>query len=213
MKEKEFVQEEDKLERIARLVKEFLLIIGEDPEREGLRETPSRVAKMWLEELTIGYRESPESYVKKFKLEVSNKQDQNFVVIRGIPVKSICEHHLMPFFGEAHIMYIPEDEVLGFSKFARIINIYSKRLQLQERLTNQIADGLMNLIKAKGLIIVVNALHTCALIRGVEEPMYMTTYAERGVLATNAELREKALKLLFGKSSHNIDYDVRFLPS
>jgi len=190
MNDKEF-----RMRRLKELVKEFLAIIGEDPEREGLRETPERVARMWINELMVGYHESPEVYVKKFHIESSEESDE-IVVVRHVPVRSICEHHLLPFFGEANIAYIPRHEVLGFSKFARIINIYSKRLQLQERLTNQIADALMEILQPKGLIVMINATHTCALIRGVEEPLYMTTYADRGVFRKDYTLTKKALVLL-----------------
>ncbi|PUA31778.1 MAG: hypothetical protein B7O98_08235 [Zestosphaera tikiterensis] len=179
------------------LVKKFLELIGEDPERPELRETPERVARMWLEELTVGYSLNPDEQVKTFSVNhVGYGRFGSFVVVSNVPVRSICEHHLLPFYGYAHIAYIPSNEVLGLSKFVRVVNVFSRRLQLQERLTEEIADFLESRLKPKGLALMVEALHTCALVRGVEEPLTMSTVTFRGVLAEDTSLRREALELL-----------------
>jgi GTP cyclohydrolase I len=186
---------EDNINKMKDWIREFLKLIGEDPNREGLRETPERVARMWFGELTKGYRVDPKEFVKTFNLDVE-EEFKGIVVIRDVPVRSICEHHLLPFFGYAHIAYIPGSKVLGFSKFARIVDAFAKRLQLQERLTTQIADFLMQFLKPSGLLLIIEAIHTCALVRGVEEPMYLTTQATRGVFAEDADLRKDAISLI-----------------
>ncbi len=185
-----------KKKRLEELVREFLELIGENPDRDGLKDTPSRVARMWLEELSSGYREDPSTYVKKFQVNEGHVSYGDLVIVKDIPVRSICEHHLLPFYGYAHIAYIPREEVLGFSKFARIINVFAKRLQIQERLTQQVADFLMQYLKPKGLLLVIEAVHTCALVRGVEEPMNMVTIAARGVFEENDLMRMEALSAI-----------------
>ncbi len=187
---------EERKERIASLVREFLTLIGEDPEREGLRETPERVARMWIDELIEGYFTSPEVHVKKFRVGTNLNVGSDLVVVKDVPVRSICEHHLLPFFGYAHIAYIPGKEVLGFSKFARIVEVFSKRLQLQERLTEEVTDYLNHLLIPEGILVVVEAIHTCALVRGVEEPMHMITEASRGLLKEDPGLRLEALSII-----------------
>ena len=186
--------------RLKELIKEFLILIGEDPKREGLKETPARVARMWLYELTSGYRSNPKDYVKIYNIS-DYVRYEDLVLIRNVPVKSICEHHLLPFFGVAHLAYVPNGIILGFSKFARIIDVFAKRLQVQERLTEEVADFLYEELRPKGLMVVIEAVHTCALIRGVEEPMFMTTIAHRGIFSNNEGLRIEALNMLSGKGS------------
>ncbi len=197
----------NRLRRIEELVREFIELIGDDPNREGLKETPKRVARMWVEELASGYWEDPSKYVKLFSIEEYLRYE-DIVLVKDVPVRSICEHHLLPFFGKAHLAYIPTEKVLGFSKFARILSVYSRRLQLQERLTQQVADFLDSTLRPKGLLLVIEALHTCALVRGVEEPMIMTTITSRGVLRDNGELRSEVLSLLM-RSNSLVNY-VRF---
>jgi len=197
----------NRLRRIEELVREFIELIGDDPNREGLKETPKRVARMWVEELASGYWEDPSKYVKLFSIEEYLRYE-DIVLVKDVPVRSICEHHLLPFFGKAHLAYIPTEKVLGFSKFARILSVYSRRLQLQERLTQQVADFLDSTLRPKGLLLVIEALHTCALVRGVEEPMIMTTITSRGVLRDNDELRSEVLSLLM-RSNSLVNY-VRF---
>ena len=185
----------ERVRRLEELVREFLLLIDEDPNREGLKETPARVAKMWLEELSAGYREDPTMHLKTFTTSDAGVEN-GVVVVRDIPVRSICEHHLLPFFGYAHIAYVPNGAILGFSKFARIVDAFARRLQVQERLTRQVADFLYEKLKPKGLIVLVDAIHTCALVRGVEEPMYLTTMEVRGIFKEDKSLRGEALALL-----------------
>ncbi len=184
----------ERIARIAELVREFLRLIGENPEREGLRETPERVARMWVKELSSGYWEDPRNYLKTF--DGSYLQFGDMVVIRDAPVRSMCEHHLLPFFGRAHLAYIPDGQVLGFSKFSRVVSSFARRLQLQERLTAEVADFLYSELSPKGLFLVIEATHTCALVRGIEEPLYMVTTAARGVFREMPELVERALRLM-----------------
>lgn len=188
------MSDDERVARIAELVKEFLRLIGENPEREGLRETPERVARMWVRELSSGYWEDPRTYLKTF--DGSYLQFGDMVVIRDAPVRSMCEHHLLPFFGKAHLAYIPDGQVLGFSKFSRVVSSFARRLQLQERLTAEVADFLYRELSPKGLYLVIEATHTCALVRGVEEPLYMVTTAARGVFRDMPELVERALRLM-----------------
>lgn len=180
---------------VRKLVEEFLKAIGEDLSREGLRETPDRVARMWLEELASGYFVDPAAYVKTFEVEEYEGRE-GFVAVTNIPTRSICEHHLLPFFGYTHVVYIPSGKVMGFSKFARVIKVLSSRLQIQERLTEQVADFLNEVLSPKGLLVVMEALHTCALIRGVEESMTMTTVALRGAFREQRELVNLALQIV-----------------
>ncbi len=199
-----------KLKEIESLVRRFLIIIGEDPEREGLRDTPKRVAKMWLDELAVGYRINAVDHLKKFNLENGEdtyKRNGDIIVITDIPVRSMCEHHLLPIIGKASIAYIPNGYILGFSKFARIIDTLSRKLQIQERLTDQIADFIMENLKAKGVLVILEAIHLCALQRGVKEPLKMTTRTARGVFKDNSELRNEALTLLL--SSEKGSYKVQ----
>lgn len=148
--------------RIEKAVKEILIAIGEDPEREGLRETPRRVADA-LEELLSGYEEKEENFTLF-------EEDLNEVVIlKDIPFFSLCEHHLLPFIGKAHIAYLPNHKIAGVSKLVRTVEKYARRLQVQERLTNEIADELMERLKPKGLIVLIEAEHLCMTRKGGEE--------------------------------------------
>lgn len=182
-------------EVIKKIVKELLEVLGEDPGREGLKETPSRVSRMWVEELAMGYFVDPSAYVKTFEVEEYEGRE-GLVAVTNIPTRSICEHHLLPFFGYTHVVYIPSGKVLGFSKFARVIKVLSSKLQIQERLTEQIADFLNEVLNPKGLVVLQEALHTCALIRGVEESMTMTTMALRGVFREQKEMTNLALQVI-----------------
>lgn len=182
-------------EEIRSLVEKLLRALGEDPQREGLRETPDRVSRMWLEELAIGYFVDPLSYVKTFEVGEYESRE-GLIAVTNIPTRSMCEHHLLPFFGYTHVVYVPSGRVLGFSKFARVVRVLSSRLQIQERLTEQIADFLDEILRPKGLVVVQEMLHTCALIRGVEESMTMTTVALRGVFREQRELTNLALQVI-----------------
>lgn len=182
-------------EAIKKVIERLLEALGEDPTRDGLRETPSRVSRMWVEELAMGYFVNPSTYVKTFEVEEYEGRE-GLVAVTNIPTRSICEHHLLPFFGYTHIVYLPSGKVLGFSKFARVIKVLSSKLQIQERLTEQIADFLDEVLNPKGLLVLQEALHTCALIRGVEESMTMTTMALRGVFREQREMVNMALQVI-----------------
>ncbi|MCC6315030.1 MAG: GTP cyclohydrolase I FolE [Thermomicrobiales bacterium] len=164
------------LPRIERAVREILLALGEDPEREGLRRTPRRVAESYAE-LFCGLREDPRRH-----LEVTfDEGHKELVVLRDIPFASLCEHHLLPFTGVAHVGYIPQGRVVGLSKLARLVEGYARRPQVQERLTSEIADALMETVQPDGCGVVIEATHTCMTIRGVQKPgATMITSAMRG---------------------------------
>ncbi len=180
------------LERIARAVREILIAVGEDPDREGLRETPRRVARMY-EELFRGLHMDPRAQLRTFFTE---KYDE-MVVLRDVPFNSMCEHHLMPFEGKAHIAYIPDGKVVGLSKLARVVDAFALRPQVQERLTTQLADAIMQELDAQGAAVVIEAVHTCMTCRGVKKPgSVMVTSAIRGVCASNPSTRMEAMGLL-----------------
>lgn len=163
-------------EAIKKAVKDILVAIGEDPEREGLLQTPDRVARM-LEELTQGYSDDAKTHLSK----VFDESGSEVVIERDIDFSSTCEHHLMPFFGKVHIAYIPDGKVVGLSKLARVVDVYAKRLQLQERLNAQIADAIFDELYPKGVIVAIEAQHTCMSARGVKKIGAKTiTFAKRG---------------------------------
>ena len=182
--------------RIERGVRMILEGIGEDPEREGLRETPQRVAEMFLE-LTSGMREDPSEYVVPLS---GNKHDE-MVIVKDISIASMCEHHLAPFVGRCHIAYIPrEGRILGLSKLARVAETFARRLQLQERLTTEIANTLYELLKPLGVMVVIEAEHTCMTLRGVRKAGAMTvTSAVLGGFRKDPRTRAEAMALITGK--------------
>ena len=182
-------------QRIEAAVKELLYAIGEDPDREGLIETPNRVARM-CEEIYAGLAEDPKKHLKIF----TEDNNDEMVVVRDIPLYSICEHHLIPFIGKAHIAYIPRNgKVIGLSKLARIVNCFSKRPQLQERLTAQVADFLHESLDPQGVAVVVEAEHLCMTMRGARASGSQTrTSAMRGIMRSDARTRAEALSLLAG---------------
>ncbi len=162
--------------KIEQAVRDILEAIGEDPNREGLKDTPERVARMY-EELTSGYGEDGAAQLQK----VFDESGSELVIEKDIAFSSTCEHHLMPFFGKMHIAYIPNGKVVGLSKLARVVDIYAKRLQLQERLGAQIADEIFRELKPKGVLVVIEAEHTCMTARGVKKVGSKTvSYATRG---------------------------------
>jgi len=179
--------------RIERAVREILSAIGEDPERSGLRETPRRVARMYAE-LFSGLHENPERYLEA----MFDEDHHEMVALRDISFNSMCEHHLMPFEGKAHIAYIPGGKILGLSKLARIVDSYAHRPQVQERLTSQIADLLAQKVHVKGCAVVLEAVHACTTCRGVKKPgSVMVTSALRGLMQTIDRTRAEALALLY----------------
>jgi GTP cyclohydrolase I len=180
------------LPRIEAAVREILLAIGEDPEREGLLETPKRVARMY-EELFSGLRKDPAGVLRKTFTE---KYDE-MVVVKDIGFESMCEHHLLPFFGKAHIAYLPNGKIVGLSKLARIVEIISRRPQVQERMTQELADLVMEELDARGAGVVVEASHTCMAIRGVRKAdSVCATSAMRGVFQSNLSTRSEFMALI-----------------
>jgi GTP cyclohydrolase IA len=178
--------------RIAAAVREILLAIGENPDREGLKETPNRVARMYAE-LTAGLRCEPAEHLRTFFTENYDEM----VVLRDVPFHSLCEHHLLPFEGRVHIAYLPDGKVVGLSKLARVVDAFAFRPQLQERLTVQIADLLMEKLNAKGVVVVIEAVHSCMTCRGVKKPgSVMVTSALRGECCTNGSTRAEVMSLL-----------------
>jgi GTP cyclohydrolase I len=184
-------------DRIERAVLELLDALGEDPTRDGLIKTPHRVAKMY-EELFAGFGENPADH-----LEVTFAADHDeMVMVRDIPFASLCEHHLIPFIGKAHVAYIPGDDgrITGLSKLARLVDGYAKRLQVQERMTTEIADAVENALAPKGVLVVVEAEHLCMSMRGVKKSGTSTvTSAVRGLFRSDASTRMEAMQFVRGR--------------
>jgi GTP cyclohydrolase I len=182
---------------IASLVREILEILGEDPERPGLLRTPDRVEET-LRTLTRGYRESVQEVVGG---AVFVEKHENMVLVRDIEIYSLCEHHLLPFFGKAHVAYLPNGKIVGLSKIPRLVDVFARRLQIQERLTDEIADALMAVVNPLGVGVVIEAYHLCMMMRGVEKQNSKTvTSAMRGVFRDDAKTREEFLRLVHGGS-------------
>lgn len=180
--------------RIQRAVREILAAVGEDPDREGLRETPARVARMYAE-LFAGLHDDPRVHLRKFFTE---KYDE-VVLVRDISFNSMCEHHMLPFTGVAHIGYLPNGRVVGLSKLARVVEVVSRRPQVQERMTETIADLLVDELDAKGVTVVVEATHTCMTIRGIRKPGSLcVTSAMRGVFRSHLSSRSEIMTLIYG---------------
>ena len=176
------------------MVRQLLRLIGEDPDREGLQETPLRFLKA-MAEYTRGYREKPENVLKVF--EDGGEGVDEMVIVRDIPVYSLCEHHLAPFFGKAFVGYVPDKKILGLSKISRLVEVYSRRLQVQERLTNQIADALAKHLQPLGVAVVLECRHMCMESRGVKHAGSSTvTSALRGSIKKNADTRKEFLSLI-----------------
>jgi len=181
--------------RIARAVREILCAIGEDPEREGLLETPQRVARMYAE-MFQGLGQNPALHLRKFFTE----QYDSMVIVRDVDFHSMCEHHLLPFIGKVHIGYIPQGKVVGLSKLARVVETVARRPQLQERMTETIAELLMSELNALGVGVVIEATHSCMTLRGVRKPgSYCVTSAMKGTFRSNAKTRAEFLKLALKK--------------
>jgi GTP cyclohydrolase I len=180
------------VEKIEKAVKEILLAVGEDIEREGLKRTPTRVAKMYAE-LLAGMHDDPKEHIQS----VFTEDYDEIVLLRDIPFYSICEHHLMPFIGSAHVAYLPSGVILGVSKLARIVDSFARRLQTQERLTGQIADFVMNNLKPRGVAVVMEASHSCMTIRGIKKPgSVMVTSALRGIFRRDPKSRNEIMSLM-----------------
>jgi GTP cyclohydrolase I len=182
------------LPRIERAVREILLAVGEDPDRDGLRETPARVARA-LDEQFAGLRQAPVDVLTT----VFDADHEEMVLVRDIELYSICEHHLVPFFGRAHVGYVPNEkgQITGLSKLARLVDLYARRPQVQERMTSQIADALMETLEPRGVIVIIEAEHLCMSMRGVRKPGAKTvTSAVRGSFLNSESTRAEAMSLL-----------------
>ena len=181
------------LEKVEQATRMLLEGLGEDPERPGLAETPKRVARMW-QELVSGMDQSAEEIVKALFVE----EYDEIIILRDIPLVSVCEHHLMPFIGRAHVAYLPTPgRVTGLSKLARVVNLHARRLQVQERMTAAIADDIMRTLAPRGVMVVVEAEHLCMTIRGARKPGAVTvTSVVRGIFRENEATRAEALALL-----------------
>ncbi|WP_322800792.1 GTP cyclohydrolase I FolE [Thermoflexus sp.] len=176
--------------QLARVIRELLMALGEDPEREGLRRTPARVAEM-LQEVLAGYWMDPVALINGAIFEV---EDNDLVLVRDIEFYSMCEHHLLPFYGRVHVAYIPNGRIIGLSKIPRVVELFARRLQVQERMTRQIADFLEAVLHPQGVAVVVEAAHLCAMMRGVRKShARMVTQALTGVFRTDPRHRSELL--------------------
>jgi GTP cyclohydrolase I len=182
------------LGRIERAVREILFAVGEDPDREGLRETPARVARMYAE-MFAGLHQDARVHLRKFFTE---KYDE-IVLVRDISFNSMCEHHMLPFMGKAHIGYLPNGRVVGLSKLARVVEVVARRPQVQERMTETIADLLKEELQARGVAVVVEAIHSCMTVRGVRKPgSVCVTSAMKGAFRSSLSSRSEIMTLIYG---------------
>ncbi|REK17969.1 MAG: GTP cyclohydrolase I FolE [Planctomycetota bacterium] len=180
--------------RIASAVREILAAVGEDPDREGLRETPARVARMYAE-MFSGLHEDPRLHLRKFFTEPYDE----LVLVRDISFNSMCEHHMLPFMGRAHVGYLPNGRVIGLSKLARVVEVVARRPQVQERMTETIANLLVEELEAKGVAVVLEATHTCMTIRGIRKPGSLcVTSAMKGIFRSNLSSRSEVMNLIYG---------------
>ncbi len=188
--EQEFLESDIDMNAIETAIQALLLAFGEDPQREGLLNTPKRVARMYPE-LLSGYRTDPEKLVNDALFTVDY---DDMVIVRDIEFYSLCEHHMLPFIGRAHVAYIPRGHVIGLSKIPRIVDMYARRLQVQERMTRQVADFINNLLLPQGVAVVVEALHMCSMMRGVKKhDARMTTSTMLGTFRSKIATREEFL--------------------
>ncbi len=182
----------DRMREFEALIRRQLELVGEDPEREGLLKTPSRVAKS-LSWLTRGYELNAAEVIGD---AIFNENHENMVMVRDIELYSMCEHHMLPFFGRAHVAYIPDGKIVGLSKIPRVVEVFARRLQVQERLGEQVADALVDVLKPKGVGVVIEAVHLCMMMRGVEKQNSRTiTSSLRGVFRDDARTRSEFLRL------------------
>ncbi len=176
-----------------KVIKALLQELGEDPDREGLVRTPERVRRS-LEFLTEGYRQNPRELIEN---SVFSDKHEEMVLVKDIPLYSLCEHHLLPFFGHAHVGYLPNEKIVGISKIARMVDLFARRLQMQERMTNQIADTLMEVLKPKGVAVVIEAEHLCMQMRGVQKRgTSLITSAMLGAFRKRPETRSEFMNLI-----------------
>jgi len=186
------IADTDRDDAFADLIRRELELIGEDPDREGLVDTPKRVAKS-MKFLTQGYASSAEEVVGK---GIFKEEHDNMIMVRDIELYSLCEHHMLPFFGKAHVAYIPNGKIVGLSKIPRIVDVYARRLQVQERLTEEIAEGLCSVLHPRGVGVVIEASHLCMMMRGVQKQNSKTiTSALRGAFREDPKTRDEFLRL------------------
>lgn len=176
-----------------KIIRELLQKLGEDPQREGLKRTPARVRDMF-EFLTEGYKQDPQGLIER---SVYSEKHDEMVLMKDIPIYSLCEHHLLPFFGHAHVAYIPNEQIVGISKIAKMVDLYARRLQVQERLTNEIANTLMDVLKPKGVAVVIDARHLCMEMQGVQKRgTSIVTSSMLGAFRRRPETRAEFMNLI-----------------
>jgi GTP cyclohydrolase IA len=189
--DEEYVSESIDFDTVRRVMYEFLSAVGENPEREGLKNTPARVARMYGE-LLSGYNMEPQKIINGALFNINYDE---MVLVRDIEFYSLCEHHMLPFIGRAHVAYLPAGKVIGLSKIPRIVDMYARRLQVQERMTRQIADLLQSTLEPQGVAVVVEGMHLCSMMRGVKKhDARMTTSAMHGAFRANLATRQEFLE-------------------
>ena len=187
---------DERTQKLTELYKQILDTLGEDIDREGLEKTPLRVAKA-MQFLTQGYSANPENILKSAMYKEDYSQ---MVIVKDIEIYSMCEHHMIPFFGKAHVAYIPDGYITGLSKIARVVEVFARRLQIQERLTNQIKDCIQDTLKPRGVAVVIEAQHMCMQMRGIEkQESVTTTSAFTGAFLNNPSTREEFIHLIASK--------------
>jgi GTP cyclohydrolase I len=189
-----FIPNDTTTEAIAQHVTQLLQHLGEDPQREGLQRTPERVGKA-MQFLTQGYQQDPEAILRSALFEEDYRQ---MVVVKDIPFYSLCEHHMLPFFGKAHVAYIPNGKITGLSKVARVVDVFARRLQVQERMTTQIKECIQNTLNPLGVMVVIEAEHLCMQMRGVQKPGAVTTTSDFTGAFNRPETREEFMNLIRG---------------
>ena len=189
-----FIPNDSTTEAIAQHVTQLLQHLGEDPQREGLQRTPERVGKA-MQFLTQGYQQDPEAILRSALFEEDYRQ---MVVVKDIPFYSLCEHHMLPFFGKAHVAYIPNGKITGLSKVARVVDVFARRLQVQERMTTQIKECIQNTLNPLGVMVVIEAEHLCMQMRGVQKPGAVTTTSDFTGAFNRPETREEFMNLSRG---------------
>ena len=189
-----FIPSDNKTQQIAHHVEALLRLIGEDSAREGLKMTPTRVGEA-MQFLTQGYQQDAEDILRGALFEEDYRQ---MVVVKDIPFYSLCEHHLLPFFGKAHVAYIPNGKITGLSKIARVVDVFARRLQVQERMTTQIKDCIQQTLNPLGVMVVIEAEHLCMQMRGVQKPHAVTTTSDFTGAFNRAETREEFMNLIRG---------------
>ena len=187
-----------KRKKMEKIIKDFLKALGENPNRDGLKRTPQRVAKAW-EAFTVGYKQDPRTILEG---TLFKEKYNEMVIVKDIDFFSMCEHHLLPFYGKAHIAYIPDGKIVGLSKIPRLVEVFSRRLQVQERMTQEIADTLFEILDPDGVGVVIEAKHLCMMMRGVEKQNSLaTTSAMLGSFRDDERTRNEFLHLISNKLS------------